>query len=208
MTARRPLTDFERRLLAELKEIVGERASVPGGTAPRSSRRRGRALGVAAAGVTLALGLPLLHDGTVPSAYAVQPAVDGSVTVTINRIDDAAGLEGQLRAHDVPAVVVYTPDGKTCREPWLKTTSAPPRLRVDVTGSAASFRVRPSDLETGQTLVVRNMTVGGPDPATAAGMIAIAVTEGAAPPCVLVDAPALREMTPTPDPRLKVSPTN
>ena len=47
-----------------------------------------------------------------PSAYAVQPRADGSVTVHIRGLEDAKGLERSLRAAGVPAVVDYAAAGQ------------------------------------------------------------------------------------------------
>jgi hypothetical protein len=46
--------------------------------------------------------------GVTDSAYAVTPRADGSVTVKISSLSDAAGLQSALRAAGVPAVVRYS----------------------------------------------------------------------------------------------------
>jgi len=183
---RRPLTEFELRLLAELREVVAEQAEA---ASPRRPRRGRLVLAAAAAGVALAAGLALIPGGTASPAYAVEKAADGLVTVTIHRLDDAAGLENQLRANGVRAEVVYTPAGKYCELPWFTTADSVPPVEVDATGSGASFRLRPRDLTAGQTLVVQNSVAVSSDSASSVPAIFVSVSAGPVPPCRLVDLP-------------------
>jgi hypothetical protein len=72
-------------------------------------------MGLAAAGLIgagAAVAVAIGGDPT-PAAYAVQPRADGSVSVTISSLRDAAGLEKSLRAAGVPADVHYAADGDT-----------------------------------------------------------------------------------------------
>lgn len=120
---------FEERLLAELRTVVTERASDParpsgrprGHLARRGGRRFALAGAVAVFVVLVGMSGLLRHfgDGT-PPAYAVTRNVDGSVTVVVRSLSDAAGLQRALRAEGVPAVVRYTPPGKTCRRGWFQ----------------------------------------------------------------------------------------
>jgi hypothetical protein len=88
-----------------------------------------------------------ISSDATPSAYAVQSRADGSVTVSINRLSDAAGLEQELDAAGVPAVVAYdAPSARSCMTivPAGATTSAaapnaPPTLvQAGATSSAAA----------------------------------------------------------------------
>jgi hypothetical protein len=118
---------FEDRLLGELRTVVAERASEaqrPSGR-PRGHVARGRrrfALAAALAVIVVLAGMTglLRHFGDgAPPAYAVTRHGNGSVTVEVRSLRDAAGLQRALRAAGVPAVVRYTPPGKMCRPGWL-----------------------------------------------------------------------------------------
>jgi hypothetical protein len=110
-------TNFEERLLHELREVVAERPAPSAAPAPtsvvaptRARQRPRRRLVVAAAGgvaAVLAAVAIFAGSGGTESAYAVTPRADGSVTVKISRLSDAAGLQRALRDAGVPAVVRY-----------------------------------------------------------------------------------------------------
>jgi hypothetical protein len=127
------LGGFEERLLAELRRLVAEGpspAAVHTSPARRPAppwRRRPLALGgglaAAAAAATIA-GLSL--DGGEGAAWAVAPNADGSVTVKINSLSDADGLERKLAAAGVPALVQYLPAGRACAGEHGNGESFPP----------------------------------------------------------------------------------
>jgi len=99
---------FEDRLLHELLAIVAAR---PAPASVTSRRPRWGRLALAGAGVAAALAgvVVLASGGDVASrAYALQARPDGTVTVSIEKLSDADGLERSLRAAGVPAVVDYT----------------------------------------------------------------------------------------------------
>jgi hypothetical protein len=195
-------TRFEDRLLAELRHVVAQRPapSVPG---PRPSGspfaaarlRRPRLLlgGGAAAAVTGAVILVAAGGDQVTPAFAIDRQADGDVTVTINRLSDSADLERELRAAGIPAVVNYTPLGKTCRQPRGRPAGAPNHpvsstvsgtsIGGGSPGATATFTISRDMVSSGQTLVIQ--TSGGAG-ATSIGM---GVVEGPVSPCVLVDAP-------------------
>jgi hypothetical protein len=104
---------FEDRLLHELREIVAARPARAVVTRRRPRRRRLTLAGVSAAAAAAAVAIVVTGGEVTPSAYAVQPRADGSVTVAIRSLRDAAGLERSLRAAGVPAVVDYAPAGRT-----------------------------------------------------------------------------------------------
>jgi hypothetical protein len=114
-----PLGRFEERLLDELRRVVAERPSPAAAEATSTPaarwRRRPLALlgGLAAAAAAAALvGVALSgDDGT---AWAVERNADGTVTVRIDSLSDADGLERKLAAEGVPAMVQYLPAGKAC----------------------------------------------------------------------------------------------
>jgi hypothetical protein len=112
------MTSFEDRLLVELRhEVASRQAPAP---------RRGRwivagagALAAAAAALAVALG-----GGA--SAYAVEPGANGTVTVEIRDLSDASGLQRELRAAGVPAVVSYDAAPPSCGADAGPKRSAPP----------------------------------------------------------------------------------
>jgi hypothetical protein len=106
------LDTFETALLAELRREVAEHpapATAPA-RAPRP-RRRLRVAAVAATGVAASVVAVFGLGGTGGSpAYAVAENSAGDVTVTVHRLDDAAGLEKALRARGIDADVSYDPN--------------------------------------------------------------------------------------------------
>src|SRR5512132_3410525 len=102
---------FEERLLHELRAVVAARPA-PGpapASAPARQRARRRLVLAGAGGVAAVLAAVAIFagGGGTESAYAVTPRADGSVTVKISRLSDAAGLQRALRDAGVPAVVGY-----------------------------------------------------------------------------------------------------
>jgi len=179
---------FEDRLLAQLRAVVAaqpEPAAVPAPAAarPRLSRRgvtAGGALTATAAAAVLAIVLAG-GSGAQP-AYAVDRHADGSVTVTINDARDASGLERELRAAGVPAVVRDLPEGKTCKA--ASTAGHPGQPLTVGVGSGAdgatTFTVAPRQLRDGQTLVV------GSSPGPGRASVSVSVADGPVGPCELV----------------------
>lgn len=107
------LDTFETALLAELRTVVADRA-------PTRHRKRTLTLSsVAASAAAAAVGIGFAVGGSSP-AFAVHRGADGDISVTINRLDDASGLQGALAAQGVTAEVDYnhpitlkTTDGRT-----------------------------------------------------------------------------------------------
>jgi hypothetical protein len=116
-----PLGGFEQRLLRELRQVVAESPRpAPAGQSVASPARRGRAVRIAlAAGAAAVTALALVSGfsiggGSDGKAWAVDQNQDGSVTVRINSLADAAGLQRKLNDAGVPALVQYLPKGKIC----------------------------------------------------------------------------------------------
>ena len=106
------LDTFETALLTELRSTVADRA-------PKRQRKRKLTLSAVAASAAAAVGISLAVGGSSP-AFAVHREADGDISVTINRLDDAAGLESALAAQGVTAdvdynhpIVMKTTDGRT-----------------------------------------------------------------------------------------------
>jgi hypothetical protein len=105
-------TCFEDRLLEQLRQVVADRPA-PAAVTYRPPRRTRLALAGSAAVAAAAPAVALVAtSGGVTPAYAVQSHADGSVTVTIHSLSDAAGLQRRLRAAGVPAVVDYVTVGR------------------------------------------------------------------------------------------------
>lgn len=110
---------FEDKLLAELKHHLPETpASV---AAPRRRWKTPAALTVGVAAVlatAIAVVMPTVGGERSPSrAWAVTEDDDGTVTVAITQIEDAAGLERKIEEHGVNASVHYLPQDKLCAPP-------------------------------------------------------------------------------------------
>ncbi len=182
---------FEHRLLAELRQLVAERPAPQVVTLPRPHRRRPLLFaGTATAAAAAAAALLTLTGGGVAPAFAVARQANGDVSVTINKLSDAQGLQRQLRAAGINAEVDYTPAGKACREPRGRA-AAPPSggpgvvgVRVNgANGGSSTFTVSRNMVGPGQTLVIA--TSGGTGPSS----VGMQVIAGPVSPCTLVDAP-------------------
>lgn len=110
--------------------------------------------GLATAGVAVAVLLP-----STAQAYAVRTNPDGTITVRIFEARDSEGLEAELRANGLNAVVDYVPKGKRC-SPQPRSTSwvegvrlASPMTEEEEAGGAG-FRLDPSQVKPGQTAVL------------------------------------------------------
>jgi hypothetical protein len=118
-----PTKSFEDRLLTELRRVVAANPEpVPASASAGSAiaHRLPRTLTVAGGLATAALASVAVigfGDEGENTAWAVTPNGDGTVTVVINHLSDADGLEQKLRDEGVPAVVQYLPEGKKCADP-------------------------------------------------------------------------------------------
>jgi hypothetical protein len=115
-----PLGGFEQRLLRELRQVVLANSWVsPEPRRPAASGRFARVrlplalAGAAAAALAFAIAVGLPGGGQPSKAWAVDQNPDGTVTVRIDSLSDAAGLERELNDAGVPALVQYLPPGKT-----------------------------------------------------------------------------------------------
>lgn len=185
------MSNFEERLLHDLRNLV---ASPPVDHGQRHTLRRRPRLALAAgfAAVLVAAataGVLILSAGT-SAAYAVTKNANGTVTVEIDSLSDAAGLQSKLAAAGVNAVVEYLPPGKMCKQPWYTPAGAGAaggmqQSSVGRTSNGATQFTISGDLTAGTTLVITTQT--GPDNERALG---IGWAKGAVPPCDVVDAPA------------------
>jgi hypothetical protein len=185
------MTNFEERLLRELRSLV---AAPPVDRGHRHAFWRRRQLvlagGLAAVlAAAAAAGVFVLSAGT-QAAYAVTRNADGTVTVEVDSMTDAAGLQAKLQAAGVNAVVEYLPEGKACKQPWFTPAGvgAAGKTRgseVERTSDGATRFTISGNLSAATTLVITTQT--GPGDERALG---IAWAKGDVPPCEVVDAPA------------------
>jgi hypothetical protein len=181
-------TRFEERLLAELRTVVTEAPPVSRGRRSRLRRRVLVGAAAVAAATCVALAVPLVTGGGTP-AYAVSANADGSVTVEISSLSDAAGLEQKLRDAGVPAVVRSLPPGKACKQPWFTPAgpgdAGPMRGGVERTPDGRTRFTVDGHLPDGVSLVIATQE----DP-SGGSAIAVALAKGTVGPCTIVDAPA------------------
>jgi hypothetical protein len=184
------VSNFEERLLRELRSQV---VTPPVDHGKRRPLWRGPRLvlagGVAAVLVVAAsAGAFFLSAGT-QAAYAVTRNADGTVTVQIDSLRDAAGLEAKLKAAGVNAVVEYLPEGKMCKQPWFTPAGhadgGMSSSTVGRTGGGTTSFTISGHLPADDTLVVATQTSPGREQA-----LGIAWAKGDVPACEVVDAPA------------------
>ncbi|HST26293.1 MAG TPA: hypothetical protein VLJ76_09890 [Gaiellaceae bacterium] len=184
------MSNFEERLLHELRNAVEQQPVDRGRRRPLRRPRLALAGGLAAGlAVAAGAGVFLLSGGT-QAAYAVTKHADGTITVEIDSLSDASGLEAKLKAAGVSAVVQYLPVGKACQKPWFTPAGADAAgaMRGSVSGPASGGGTRftisgsfPAD----DTLVISTQTGPGREQALGIGW-----AKGVVPPCQIVDAPA------------------
>jgi hypothetical protein len=182
------VSNFEERLLDELRSLMAA-PPVDRGQRIRLSRgpRLALAGGVAAVAAAAVVGVVALSAGT-QAAYAVTRNADGTVTVEIDSLTDAAGLQAKLQEAGVNAVVEYLPEGKMCAQPWFTPAGRVGGMQQSEVGRAGDGATRftiSGDRPAGTTLVITTQT--GPGDARALGM---GWAKGEVPPCRIVDAPA------------------
>jgi len=181
------MSNFEDRLLVELRNMVEREPVERGRRLPR--RRFALAGGLAAVAAAAAIAGVLVLSAGTQAAYAVTKNADGTVTVEIDSITDAAGLQAKLQAAGVNAVVEYLPEGKMCAQPWFTPAGAAAhgmrQSGVERTNDGTTRFTISGDQPAGATLVVTTQTGPGGEQALGIGW-----AQGTVPPCQVVDAPA------------------
>jgi hypothetical protein len=103
------LDSFETALLNRLREHVDQQP------APRARVSRPRLLLGAAATAAAAAAIIVVVPGLgTTTAYSVQEGNSGTITVEVNRLEDAEGLEAELAEVGVKADITYLPDKQEC----------------------------------------------------------------------------------------------
>jgi hypothetical protein len=193
------LDSFETALLQELREEVAAREAAraalatprPTGlvTAPSAPRSRGRLrwamATLAAAVVAMAAWIAMPTPVTAP-AYAVTTTPEGTVKVTIDRLEDAAGLQRALREHGISAVVDYLPGGMQCRDEGRYAQASSDHrglLSTAIEGSHLTFSIPRNWLAPSETLVISLSTSPPVADGPAAFAMGFSVAEGAVGQC-------------------------
>jgi len=169
MTMTDPSTQarFEDRLLERLQAVVAQSpAPSPSAVGARPAvPRRARRLALSGAGLATAAAVAtavLASGGGTSAAYAVQSTPAGLVTVRINDLRDARGLQAKLRAAGVPAVVDYVAHPPTC------TAGAPGGPGAGAAVAGATTGGGPSTtVGGGPERGTSRSSAGGPPPADA-----------------------------------------
>ena len=138
-------SDFQERLLDELKTVVAQRGAElesSAETAPHSPGwRRAPRLAVGGGAVLAAAAAFLVFNsgnGDTSKAFAVEPQGGGGVTITIYSPEDAAGLEGALAEAGIRSQVTWLSPGTTCREPRFTKSTVKSPLGGDFGGIGAA----------------------------------------------------------------------
>lgn len=181
------LGHFEENLLTELRQVVAEQAATE---TPARPRRR-LVLATAGAGAVaagLVFGVPAVNGDHTPAAHAVTGNDDGSVTITVNRLEDPDGLARELAAHGITADVSFTPPDKMCRPApgrFEPAHNPEPTAQIMVENSEEVLTLDPADTE-GRTLVLEGReATTSPDARTF--VILHRIVSGPVAPCELVD---------------------
>ncbi|QBR94038.1 hypothetical protein [Nocardioides euryhalodurans] len=153
------LDDFETALLHELRAHVADRPA-------RVRRGRTRiAVGVGLTAAAAVAAVVVVPGAGVQTAYSVQEGNSGEITVEVNRLEDAAGLERELEAYGVDADVTYVPDGGECApgryEPVARSLSG---MTTGVGADLLQVTLPPGAVRDGETFVLAVSLV--PVPAT------------------------------------------
>jgi len=188
----RDLPQGRHRLLKEF--VMTEIHDPPRRQAPRRVLRPAILAVVLAGAVVLAIGVSAVLGGGAPAyaAYAVTDNPDGTITIKIYEAKDAKGLQATLRSRGFNVIVDYVPADKTCA-PQPRSTTWVPGVRlarpqtVTEEGEGAGFRIDPSVVKPGQTVVLEFLVKEG-DGGIQAG-ISDRVSAGPVADCVLVDRP-------------------
>jgi hypothetical protein len=195
-TEQRELHGFEQRLLGELRRmIIADQAASQPATGSDDPRRRlgwTRRLTLASsivvvAAIAMAVGLPFVDgEGSLPAggpsaAYAVTGNANGTVTVEINAIRDAKGLQRELRRVGVPAIVQYVPSGDACSEDTFALIrpagSKVGAIEPSEEGSLR-FEIDKNALEPGQKLFIYTVAHASGNSSEPASAIAVSIVDG------------------------------
>jgi hypothetical protein len=150
---------FRDRLLAELTELIPAEPQPSNlSSIIRTPRRRPMLIGLsAAAALATAMVIAPIDRGpsSAPAAWAVEPTANGNVTITVRRIWDLDGLERQLRANGIPAVVMAgSPDCVRWTVPYQPETPDVLVTEFDDGVGHAGYVLNPHALRPGHFIAI------------------------------------------------------
>ena len=153
----RQLDSFESTLLGELRIVVANRVQETRRASNRAGRLRTSRRLVLGAAAAVAVGLAVVLPAAWPTAaYAVQQGPSGDVSVHINRLEDAPGLQAALRRLGVNAQVQYLGDRMQCTPGRYEPAPSAPNSRTRFEFGSNGIRVELDrrDVSDGQTVVI------------------------------------------------------
>ena len=151
------LDTFEAQLLGELRSVVASRTKDIPARRPEVPRRRRRAMMAAVSTAAAATAIAFILTGThAAPAYAVGDGPRGTITVQVNRLEDATGLEKALAEEGVAADVAYLGSQKQCAgnryTPASPTSGSATRFTIGADGISMVLDRR--DVSSGETVVI------------------------------------------------------
>lgn len=181
------LDAFEASLLADLRAVAHHQgAARAAGSAQRApARHRARYLSLAGAvAATLAVALIVTVARPTP-AYAVSGRNGQEITVTITRLEGAAGLEDALAQRGITAQVTYLPINTACAPSRYAELDTP---GLTLSTGAEDFKViiPPGAVGQGETFVLSAAVQPLKDGVRA--IVEFGITAGPIAPCVPIDA--------------------
>lgn len=164
---------FESRLLDELKGVVADGA--------RHRRSTWVRWAAAAAAVVTATGAVAFSSLTQASpAYALTPNADGSLTVTVHRLEGAAALAADLKAHGINADVTFNAPGTQCQaDRGTPSTQSRMPLGAAMSEQGQALILPANVLMPGETLMIETSW-----PAPGVWAMRSGVIQGPVAPCV------------------------
>ena len=170
----------EELMTAVRESVTGVRMAIPEEQIARRSRaiRARRRIPAAAGALAVAAGASLAVTALVPSghqpghpvsarlaAWTVARQASGDIDVTINQLQDPAGLQSTLRADGLPVNVSFsgTPLSASCEPYDASRDVLAAVVQVSSSGERASFVIDPSALPDGTGVsIYDNPGVGVP----------------------------------------------
>ena len=144
------LDSFETALLTRLREHVDQQP------ASRARVSRPRLLLGAAATVAAAAAIIVVVPGLgTTTAYSVQQGNSGTITVEVNRLEDAEGLEAELAKVGVKADITYLPNKQECAPGrYTPVDRALSGMRVSMGADLLRVTLPPGTVRDGETFVM------------------------------------------------------
>jgi hypothetical protein len=173
-------------LITTLREsVTGVHMAIPEEQIARRSRtiRARRRIPAAAGALAVAAGAALAVTALAPSghqpghpasarlaAWTVARQADGDIHITINQLQDPAGLQSTLRADGLPVNVSFSdaPPSTSCRPYDVSRDVLAAVVQPSSSGGSVSFVIDPSALPTGTGLSIYDNLADGAPPSSPA----------------------------------------